>query len=169
MLLVTALFMSSASAGDTPAGRALTAGAVAVGSEAAGAVGGLVLGFGAASLAQADGMTGAFVTVGFGGLGLVGGTMSSGAFAGVATRRNPLAMTGVTAGVSVLGMVATGFAGAHDGSAVLPVALGTLVAVPVAAGLAAAALPEHHGRGTSVSLVPTFGKSGGGVRLAGTF
>jgi hypothetical protein len=173
LLFVTALFANpaSASAQDEPAVRAVTATAISFGSEVVGLSGGFVLGTIAAIATSPEGMGGVAVMGAGGALGLVGGTMSSGAIAGVATRRSPLAMTGVTAGVSLLGMGTMVAVGADGGNDALFVGLGTLVAVPVAAGVAAAVLPEHQGRRarTSVSVSPTFGRQGGGLRIAGNF
>lgn len=177
LLFVSALWTGLAQAADDPAERGLIAGVVALGTEVGGTLGGAAIGTGVSivylsspAAQNANNPYAAVIPAALGvTLGLAAGTMGSGAVAGLATGRSPLAMTGVTTAVSLGGLALTiGVAGSGgDGAAV--VGVGTLLAVPVAAGIAAAVMPEHHARRTSVSLTPTFGKHGGGVRLAGDF
>jgi hypothetical protein len=175
-LLGLGLFTAMAQASDGHSlQRAVAVTAVTAGAEAASTVTGAFFGIVASPVIgdQSSGV-GYQVASGFvrgGTTGIAVGTLGGGFLAAHATDTPPLLVGGVSAGVGLVGLVTSlHLEQTRSGSATGVALVGTLVAVPVVAGVAAAfAKPRQDGDALSLRASPSFSRDGGGVLLSGRF
>ncbi|MEQ1571243.1 MAG: hypothetical protein ABMA64_36790 [Myxococcota bacterium] len=155
--------------------RALVATAVTAGAEGVSTVAGALLGVVASPvIGDRSGGVGYQVGSSFvrgGTTGIAIGTLGGGFVASHATDTPPLLVGGVSAGVGLAGLaISMELDQTRSGRATGVAIVGTLIAVPVVAGVTAGfAEPRHEDDALSLRASPAFSRDGGGILVSGRF